>query len=125
MKWIAGFFLIGFSSLASSAEPKWVTMFTPAPGAPEVFYSPSTARIENDRGTRVRAVDVKAVAANGQEHRETWKVVDAECSAGKLLDVSIFVNGELVGMQRSLSLTNHRLDSTRMARVACGLSPGH
>lgn len=55
----SGFSLIGFASLASGAERKWVRIFTPALSAPEVFYSPATARIESDRGTKVRAVDVK------------------------------------------------------------------
>lgn len=115
--------LLGVIGSTHAGDPKWILMFTPAPGAPQVFYSPTTARIEDDRGTKIRAVDVRAVAADGQEHRETWKVVVAACVPGKYLDVSIYTNGQLTGAQRSLSLTNTRLDSTRMARVACGLTP--
>lgn len=106
--------------LSWAAQAVWQPLATPAPGATAIFYSPTTARLENDRGNAVRAVDVKYVAADGREHLETWKVSVASC-AGRLVDVSIFENGKFTAMQRSLSTVNFQLDSTRMARAACGL----
>lgn len=109
---------------AQAAGTDWVLVTTPAPGAPKVFYSPTTVKLENDRGTPVRATKVKIVAADGRETRETWKVVMSQCKPlpRTYLDVSIYTNGKLAGVQRSLSLTNTKLDSTKMARVACGLA---
>ena len=105
------------SPLAQAAPPVWQPLVTPAPGAPAIYHSPATAKLENDRGSVVRALDVKYVAVDGREHLETWKVNVALCT-GRFVDVSIFENGKLAGMQRSLSTTNLQLDSTRMARAA-------
>ena len=52
---------------AQAAGTDWVLVTTPAPGAPKVFYSPTTVKLENDRGTPVRATKVKIVTANGSE----------------------------------------------------------
>ncbi len=106
---------------ALASEPKWEPLTTPAPGAPQALYSPSTARVEDDRGTAVRAVDVKFVAADGPVLEQTWKVVAEACKPGQLLDVAIYEKGQVKGYQRNLSLTNAGLPSTRMARPACGL----
>ena len=117
---LAVFFLM--SAQAWAAPPKWIPLGKPAPGAAAVFYSPSTARIENDRGTSVRAVDVKFVGVNGTEMQQTWKVDKDTCNQ-RLVDVAFFENGKAIGGQRSLSTHDAGLNSTKIARAACGLNP--
>ena len=111
------------SHAAFAAGEQWIPLKAAAPGTPQLYYSPSTAKIEGDRGAKVRSVDIKAVAADGAELRETWKVHVSQCTPlpRKYVDVSIYSNGKFQGVQRGLSLTNTRLESTKMARAACGL----
>lgn len=97
----------------------WEPAAPAVPGVSRVFYSPSTARVEKENGIKVRAVDVKFVGLNGQVAYQTWKVNLASCNE-RFVDIAIYENGQLIGLQRSVSTTNLRLDSTRMALAACG-----
>ena len=97
----------------------WEPAAPVVPGVARVFYSPSTARVVKENGVKVREVDVKFVGLNGQTAYQTWKVNLASCNE-RFLDVAIYENGQFIGLQRSVSTTNLKLDSTRMALAACG-----
>lgn len=97
----------------------WKPAAPVVPGVARVFYSPSTARVVKENGVKMREVDVKFVGLNGQTSYQTWKVNLASCNE-RFLDVAIYENGQFIGLQRSVSTTNLKLDSTRMALAACG-----
>lgn len=97
----------------------WEPAAPAVPGVARVFYSPTTARVAKEDGIKVREVDVKFVGLNGQTAYQTWKVNLASCNE-RFLDVAIYENGQFIGLQRSVSTTNLKLDSTRMALAACG-----
>lgn len=109
------------TSVAPALAPVgvWEPVARATPGGSRVFYSPSTARVEKENGIKVRAVDVKFVGLNGQTAYQTWKVNLASCN-DRFVDIAIYENGQPIGLQRNVSTTNLRLDSTRMALAACG-----
>ena len=105
------------AAATQAAEPTWEPVRDVIPGTPSLFYSPSSARTETDRGATIRVVDVRAEHPNGQIEEATWKVNANTCQS-RLVDVAIYgKDGQFQGVQRSLSTLRDP-----MAQAVCGLT---